>query len=235
MWRRLRTRLWLQRAIGAAAASYLRFVWKTSRVTTEPADFYDRIDADLPVIGTFWHGQHFLMPFAAKPHHRAVVMISRHADAELNAVAAERLGIGTIRGSGGTAKSFHRKGAVAATRGLIDALAAGTSVALTADVPKVARVASLGVAVIAQHSGRPIYPVAIASSRRVEIDSWDRAHVNLPFSKVAIVFAEPIHVQKDASDAQLEAARELVQERLSAVTARAEALVGRGGEGGHGR
>jgi lysophospholipid acyltransferase (LPLAT)-like uncharacterized protein len=235
MWRKLRTRLWLQRAIGGAAASYLRFVWNTSRVTIEPADIHDHIEAEFPVIGTFWHGQHFLMPFAGKPGYRAVVMISRHADAELNAVAAERLGIGTIRGSGGTAKSFQRKGAVAATRGLIDALAEGTSVALTADVPKVARVASVGVAVIAQHSGRPIYPVAIASSRRVEIDSWDRAHVNLPFSKIAVVFGEPIHVQKDASDAELEAARQLVQERLNAVTARAEALVGRGGKGGHGR
>jgi lysophospholipid acyltransferase (LPLAT)-like uncharacterized protein len=234
MWRKLRTRPWFQRAIGGAAANYLRFAWKSSRVTVEPADIYDRIDAEQPVIGTFWHGQHFLMPFAGKSRYRAAVMISRHADAELNAIAAERLGIATIRGSGGQGKSFQRKGAVAATRGLIEALATGTSVALTADVPKVARVASVGVAVIAQHSGRPIYPVAIASSRRIEINSWDRAHLNLPFSKIAVVFGEPVRVAQDASDAALEAARQLVEERLNAVTARAEALVGRGGGSGHG-
>jgi lysophospholipid acyltransferase (LPLAT)-like uncharacterized protein len=235
MWRGLRTRPWLQRAIGGAAAGYLRFAWKSSRVTVEPADIYDYIDEELPVILTFWHGQHFLTPFTAKPHHRAAVMISRHADAELNALAAERLGIATIRGSGGQGKSFQRKGAVAATRALIEALANGTSVALTADVPKVARVASIGLAVIARHSGRPIYPAAIASSRRIEFNSWDRAHLNLPFSKIALVFGEPVQVHKDANEAALEAARKLVEERLNTVTARAEALVGRGGGTGHGR
>ncbi|HEV2000631.1 MAG TPA: lysophospholipid acyltransferase family protein [Xanthobacteraceae bacterium] len=235
MWRKLRTRPWLQRAIGGAAAGYLRLVWRTSRVSMEPADLYDWIDGEMPVILTFWHGQHFLTPFLAKPHHRAAVMISRHADAELNALAAERLGIAAIRGSGGRGKSFQRKGAVAATRGMIEALANGTNVALTADVPKVARVASVGVAVIAQHSGRPIFPAAIASSQRVEVNSWDRAHVNLPFSKIALVIGEPVRVAQDASEAALEAARKLVEERLNAATARAEALVGRGGGTGHGR
>ena len=235
MWRKLRTRPWLQRAIGGAAAGYLRFAWTSSRVTVEPADLYEWIDDELPVILTFWHGQHFLTPFVAKSHHRAAVMISRHSDAEFNAIAAERLGIGTIRGSGGGGKSFHRKGAVAATRQMIETLAEGVSVALTADVPKVSRVAGLGVVTIALHSGRPIYPVAIASSNRIALRSWDRAHINLPFSRIALVAGEPVEVPKDASDAGLEGARKLVEERLNAVTARAEALVGRGGGAGHGR
>ncbi len=33
--------------------------------------------------------------------------------------------------------------------------------------PKIARVAGLGVVTIAKHSGRPIYPVAIATSNRI--------------------------------------------------------------------
>jgi len=37
---------------------------------------------------------------------------------------------------------------------------------MTADVPKVSRVAGLGIVKIAQMSGRPIYPVAIATRRR---------------------------------------------------------------------
>jgi hypothetical protein len=44
-----------------------------------------------------------------------------------------------------------------------------------------------------------------------------------------------VRVAKDASDAALEAARQLVEERLNTVTVRAEALVGRGGGAGHGR
>jgi lysophospholipid acyltransferase (LPLAT)-like uncharacterized protein len=108
-------------------------------------------------------------------------------------------------------------------------------VALTADVPKTSRVAGLGVAVIAQHSGRPIYPVAFASSRRIELNNWDRSHVNLPFSRIALVVEKPVRVKPDAGDRALENARKLVQERLNAATARAEALVGRGAEAKHGR
>ena len=46
---------------------------------------------------------------------------------------------------------------------MLDALEDGYNVALTADVPKVSRVAGLGIVKLAQHSGRPIYPVAIAT------------------------------------------------------------------------
>jgi len=45
-----------------------------------------------------------------KESHRAKVLISRHRDGEFNAIAVERLGIGTIRGSGDHGSAFHRKG-----------------------------------------------------------------------------------------------------------------------------
>ena len=91
------------------------------------------------------------------------MLISRHRDGEINARAAEKLGIGTIRGSGAHNGEFHRKGGAAAFTEMLEALKEGYNVAMTADVPKVARVAGLGVIKLAQHSGRPIYAVAIAS------------------------------------------------------------------------
>ena len=81
----------------------------------------------------------------------------------------------TIRGSGAHNGEFHRKGGASAFAEMLEALQQGYNVALTADVPKVARVAGLGVVKLAQHSGRPIYAVAIASSRRIELDNWDRS------------------------------------------------------------
>ena len=87
----------VQKAIGIMGAEYLRFVWKTSRGSIEPPDAYERIERDLPIIIAMWHGQHFLMPFVKKPHHRGKVLISRHRDGEINAIAAKRLGIETIR------------------------------------------------------------------------------------------------------------------------------------------
>ena len=49
--------------------------------------------------------------------------------------------------------------------------------------PKVARVAGRGIVKIAQASGCPIYPIAVATNHRIVMNNWDRTTVNLPFSR----------------------------------------------------
>ena len=220
-----------QTALGAIGAAYLRLVWKTSRVTIEPADIYERIVPDLPIIVALWHGQHLMAPFLRRAEHRAKVLISRHRDGEINAIAVERLGSGTIRGSGDHGRRFDRKGGVGAFKGMLEALGEGYIVVLTADIPKIARVAGEGIVKLASVSGRPIYPAAVATSRRIEIDSWDRSAVNLPFSRLAIVAGSPIRVPDRADRATLEHYRSLVESELNAATARAYAIVDRGEQG----
>ena len=126
------------------------------------------------------------------------MLISRHRDGEINAIAAERLGIETIRGSGDHGDGFHRKGGVSAYFQMLQALSEGYNVAMTADVPKVSRVAGAGIIRLARDSGRAIYPVALASSRRKVLDNWDRTTINLPFSRIAGVVGDPIRVAPDA-------------------------------------
>jgi len=210
-----------QGAVATAGAWYLRLAWYTSRRIFDPANIYDTLQK--PAIIAMWHGQHFLMPFVKRndPSHRVKALISRHRDGEINARAAKQLGIETIRGSGAHNGDFYRKGGTTAFNEMLAALAKGYNVALTADVPKVARVAGLGVIKLAQHSGRPIYAVALASSRRFELDNWDRSVVNLPFSCIAVVASDPIYVARDADAATLDAAREHVENELNQVTARA--------------
>lgn len=208
-------------AAGTLGAWYLRFVWATSSKTFEPHDLYDTVE--MPAIIAVWHGQHFLMPFLKtnEGEHRAKVLISRHRDGELNARAAEKLGIGTIRGSGAHNGEFNRKGGAAAFGKMLEALEEGFNVAITADVPKVARVAGMGVVKLGQYSQRPIYAAAIASSRRKVLDNWDRTAINLPFGRVAVVGSDPILVPREADAETLEASRRTVETELNRVTARA--------------
>jgi lysophospholipid acyltransferase (LPLAT)-like uncharacterized protein len=231
VWKKLRGSRPFQVALGRTLAAYLRLVWNTSSLTLEPENIYDTVDGEIPFILTFWHGQHFLMPFVMKPHHQGKVMISRHADADINAITAEAFGVGTIRGSGSHGRDFLRKGGMSATRIAIDTLKSGITVAMTADVPKISRVAGLGVVTVARYSQRPIFPIAIATRNRFLANSWDRASVHLPFGPAAMVVGDRIEVSPDADDAELEAARALVKVRLDKVTARAEELVGRGAGG----
>jgi lysophospholipid acyltransferase (LPLAT)-like uncharacterized protein len=213
--------------IGVLGAEYLRLVWKTSRFTIEPDDIYDRVEGELPVILAMWHGQHFMAPFVRRPHHRAKVLISRHRDGEVNAIAARQLGIETVRGSGNHDSRFDLKGGVGAFWAMLASLNEGWSMALTADVPKVSRVAGPGIVKLARESGRPIIPVAVATSRRVDFDSWDRASLNLPFSRGAMIIGEPIRVAKEADAAALEEARQALERALNTATDRAYAIVDR--------
>ncbi len=218
-----------QGAVATAGAWYLRLVWSSSSKVVEPATIYE--GAQMPAIITMWHGQHFLMPFVKKGDlsHRVKALISRHRDGEINARAAEKLGVETIRGSGAHNGEFNRKGGASAFAEMLEALQQGYNVALTADVPKVARVAGLGVVKLAQLSGRPIYAGAIASSSRIELDNWDRSAVNLPFSRIAVVVSEPIYVPSDADSAALESARLHIENELNRLTARAYEIADRKG------
>src|SRR5258708_1526094 len=184
----------VQMTVGIMASEYLRLVWNTPSFTIEPKDIYDHIARDAPVIIAMWHGQHFLMPFVRRAEHRVKVLVSRHRDGEINAIAAERLGVGTIRGSGSLGGGFVGKGGVSAFKEMLTALEEGYIVALTADVPKVARVAGLGIVKLASASGRPIYPIAIATRRRPELGNWDRTAINLPIRRGGGVPRRPVPV-----------------------------------------
>lgn len=216
-------------AIGSFMAGYLTLVRRTNRFTIDPADVHDVTETHLPVIVAMWHGQHFMVPFAKPKHWPAKVMISRSADGEVNAIAARKLGLGLIRASGGrNAHQIKKRGGM---RGFIEALRTlkeGSSIAMTADVPKgPARISGVGIVQLAKHSGRPILPVAVATSRSIELDSWDKASVNLPFGRGSIAAGPLIWVPDDADDAALEGYRKQVEDELNETTRRAYQLVGR--------
>ena len=226
---------WFQRAVGVLAAEYLRLVWRTNKFTFDPPDVYEIVEPQIPAIFAFWHGQHFLTPFIKnKATHRAKVLISLHRDGEFNAITAERLGIGTIRGSGDHGSAFHRKGGIGAFREMVRALDDNYNVALTADVPKRSRVAGLGIIMLARETGRPIMPFAMATSRYIQLDNWDRTTINLPFGRGAVVGVEEIYVPEDADGEAMEQYRRKLEAILNEATRRAYALVGRPEGADHG-
>ncbi|WP_417769686.1 lysophospholipid acyltransferase family protein [Stappia sp.] len=215
----------VQRLLGTALAAYLKLVYRTSSVRLDPPDRFERIDAEMPAIVATWHGQHFAVPLHRPPGHAFRVMVSRSGDGEINAVAARRLGLGLIRASG--AHHAHQVAKRGGMRGFIEALRClreGDSIAMTADVPKVSRVAGLGVVQLARHSGRPILPVAVATSRHIDLPSWDRATINLPVGRMAVVVGDPIRVSANAGEDELEAARRAVEAGVNAAPERAYAL-----------
>lgn len=208
---------------GFVLATYYRIIGWTNRIVRIPGEaFFAPLDAE-PVIIALWHGEHFLMPFFGWRKDRLNILVTLHRDGEVLVRAGEWFGLKFIRGSGDHGKEFMRKKALQAFTSMLRLLKKGESVCLTADVPKVARVAGLGIVTLAKHSGHPIVPVAMATSRRHRLSNWDRTAIGLPFGRMVMVRGEPIRVPRDADDAALEAFRVTVEERLNAVTADAYA------------
>jgi lysophospholipid acyltransferase (LPLAT)-like uncharacterized protein len=227
----LRSR-WVQRAASFVAAEALRLVWLTNRFSYEPADVYERLEQNMPVILAFWHGHHFMVPFLNRGY-RFRVLISRHRDGEINALAAQRLGVEPVRGSGDHGTASRRKGGVPAFLTMARSLRDNFNMALTADVPKVSRVAGLGIIMLARESGRPIMPIAIATSRFRRLNNWDRTVVHLPFGRGSMVSGDLIFVPSDADADTMEQFRVQLEASLNAATHRAYAMVGRADEGDH--
>ena len=223
---------WVQRTAGFLLAEYVRLIRLTHRISYDPPDLRARMQAVMPAIVVCWHGQHFLMPLLKGPADRVKVLISRHRDGEINALVAEHFGIEAVRGSGDHGVEFHRKGGVAAFKAMLREIADGVTMTLTADVPKVSRVAGLGVVMLARASGRPILPIAIASSRFKRLNNWDRSVIPLPFGRIVIASGAPIMVPRDADEALMERLRCEVEVNLNETTRRAYARIGQSDEAG---
>lgn len=232
-WRRIREPLaqsrFVKNAIASLFAQFVRLVRMTNRVVDGSARFSSSAYAEFePGIIALWHGQHLLTPAYYPRRKPLVAMVSRSADAELNALMLGKFGIEAVRGSGGRDNARHLdKGGAKALIALKKSLAAGKNVAMIADIPHgTPRDAGLGIVLLARLSGRPLLPVAITTSRRKVLEkSWDKTTINLPFGRSSIVIGAPIFVPIGADEAEMERKRQEITVALNAATAEAYRLV----------
>lgn len=207
-------------------ANYIKLAINTSTVVADPPDWLERARALHPSIIALWHGQFLLLPGIYPPEIPGRAMIARHDDAEALARVLRQFRLGLIRGAGAGTRRRDRGGAEAA-HGAVASLRENFSIAMTADIPPgPARKCGLGIVMIGSRSGRPIVPFAVATSRYLAANSWDRMTINLPFSRLGIVMGDPIQVPREAGVRELEIYRQRVEEALNETTAKAYALAG---------
>lgn len=213
------------RILGNLLALYLRFVWVTSRKYTEPDEGAGLVVRNAPAIVALWHGQGFLLPLIRPKELRVAVMVARNREAEVAATAIEKLGMQTVRASGALkAEDAMRKGGAAGFREMLRTLKSGSCIALTGDVPKRALETGPGIVILARHTGRPIIPISVVASRSINLRTWDRVTIPLPFSRIGLAVGAPIVVPADLAEEDIERWRETVTAGLNNVTASAYRL-----------
>lgn len=196
--------------------SYVTFVGWTTRQRVLRADIPETVHAaGERFIYAFWHQRQVFFTWS----HRdvsAAVLVSKSNDGEMIARTMELSGIDAVRGS-------SSRGGAAAAREMVEILRSGRDVGITPDGPRgPAREVKEGAVRVAQLAGMPIVPIANALSKKLEVRSWDRFQVPLPFGRSVVIYGEPVRVgpgdDLGAKAAELKAA-------LNALTAEADRLV----------
>jgi lysophospholipid acyltransferase (LPLAT)-like uncharacterized protein len=167
-------------------------------------------------IFTFWHTCILSATWFWR-HRGVVVMSSISRDAEYTGRVIKRLGYGTARGS-------STRGGGRALAEMAECLNNGFEVGITIDGPRgPAFVAKPGAVTLARHTGQAVLPFHIAASKYVELPSWDRLQIPLPFTRATVLISEPIYVPRRASNGEIAAKQKTLQSALDNLRDEGEA------------
>lgn len=156
----------------------------------------------------FWHCQLLYVLYYGR-HRGAAIMVSPSQDGGLIGSIAQGLGYIPIKGS-------RHKGGRAALQNMADYLRAGRSTGLVADGSRgPAQVLKKGALVLARETQAPILPMAVASQHKIVLNTWDRFELTLPFSRIALLFGEPMYISPDDRGRRLELLRQELETRLN--------------------
>ena len=100
-------------------------------------------------------------------------------------------------------------------------------VAFTIDGPRgPVYVAKPGAVTLAKHTGHAILPFHTAASKYIEVPSWDRLQIPVPYSSAICLIGEPIYVARDATSNEVADKQEKLQAGLNDL--RTEGMVWQG-------
>lgn len=163
-----------------------------------------------PCIFALWHA-HQCGLYSLEGKSKTNVMISRSKDGEIIARAAEIMGLKTVRGS-------ITRGGASATLELVERIKHGDNGAITVDGPKGPnRKVKKGIVEIAKITGAPIVPISWYSPSKgyLKLKTWDEFRFPLFCRKMLMYYGEPIFVDPNADDEEIERTRQLLENRMN--------------------
>ncbi len=210
---------WHQRFAAWIIYTALRSLAMTLRYRIhDPHGFMARKDCG-QAIYCIWHNRLALcmklyFTFGRRRHQAAGLagMVSASKDGAFLAAILECFGVQPVRGSS------SRRGPQALLE-LTTWAERGYELAITPDGPRGPRyVVQEGVMSLAQITGLPVVPVSYYLSRKIQLKSWDRFQVPLPFSRCEIAVGRIIHVPREITDAGRAELRQRLEAEMGALS-----------------
>ncbi|MCC6545454.1 MAG: lysophospholipid acyltransferase family protein [Nitrospirae bacterium] len=175
------------------------------------------IRKDINPIYALWHGRLLYLPFLYRWQGRRLYsLVSPSTDGEIIARTLKMFGVRTIRGSSykSGSKAFRELIRIVKDKGLVFITVDGSR----GPVFKVQK----GILHLAKISGKPILPVTYGAEKAFVLKSWDRFIIPHPFTRVVVIYGEPVYVHRNTSEEEIEEKRAELEKKLVEMTDKAD-------------
>ena len=174
------------------------------------------ISKEINPIYALWHGRLLYLPFLYRWQERLYSLVSPSTDGEIIARTLRMFGVRAIRGSSykSGSKAFRELIRIVRDKGLVFITVDGSR----GPVFKVQK----GILHLAKISGKPILPVTYGAEKAHVFKSWDRFIIPYPFTRVVVIYGEPVYVARASSEEEIEEKRIALEKRLTEMTDRAD-------------
>ena len=202
-----------QKIAAVAGATLLRILFATLHLRVHDPHNFRGNPPTQPVIYAFWHNRILAITAAFRrdyPKGRGGVLVltSASRDGMWLGEVAQRLGLGSVRGS------TSRRGATA-MRELLDKVEQGHDIAITPDGPRGPKYElGAGLVYLAQKAEIPIMPMHAHFKSCWRLRSWDNFVIPRPFSRVDITLGPLLRVPETEADAAFEHERRKIESVL---------------------
>lgn len=185
---------------------YMWLVYFTSKRNFKfPQELQLKISRKEPIIFAFWHNRLMMSPFYARKvrkmfgkNTKFLSLSSKHGDGRFVGEVLALFGFNNIYGSSQSNRKSSRGIDLKNLRKLIKKLKSGNPLGITPDGPRGPNQKINGQIIdIAKLSNAVIVPISCAASSFIEINSWDKFKIPLPFSKINFFGEEIIEIDKN--------------------------------------
>jgi hypothetical protein len=191
----------------------LYLIGKTLRIQIINRDVESRLEKQgKAIIYTFWHGRMLYFPYLYRFSNKSTILTSPSEDGEIVARTAKIFGFSSIRGS-----SFKRGGP--ALLKMTRSIKEGKAVTMVADGSRgpLYKVQE-GIINLAYLTGAPILPVVYGVKNKIQLKTWDRFIIPLPFSKIKVMYGDPVYVDKKTEEIKSKSKLEELEKKLKEIT-----------------
>lgn len=177
--------------------------------------FEEIIGVNKSVIFAFWHGT-MLTPWYILKKYQPSTIVSKSKDGEILVNLLNRWKYNVKRGS-------SSRGGKEVLEDLIHIAQDNKSIAITPDGPRGPnKVMKAGTVVMAKKTQCPIVLVGVGYKNKISLNSWDKFEIPFFFSRVNIVYSDPIYIDRNLSFEETDNRINKLSEELNKIQNQAE-------------